>query len=79
MKKIFLTGSEGFIGSHLTEYLIKKKYKVTSLVQYNSFQANGWLYDLDTKLKKKLNIIYGDIRDKNFLINVCKNQMQYYI
>ena len=73
MKKIFLTGSEGFIGSHLTEYLIKKKYKVTSLVQYNSFEANGWLDDLDTKLKKKLNIIYGDIRDKNFLINVCKN------
>lgn len=72
MKKIFLTGSEGFIGSHLTEYLLKKNYKVTSLVLYNSFGKNGWLNDIDQKLKKKLNIIYGDVRDKNFLINSTK-------
>ena len=42
------------------------------MVQYNSFQANGWLDDLDTKLKK-IKHYYGDIRDKDFLINVCKN------
>ena len=66
MKKIFVTGSEGFIGSHLTEYLLKKGYKVTSLVLYNSFGNNGWLNDVDNKLKKKLSIIYGDVRDKNF-------------
>ena len=53
MKKIFLSGSEGFIGSHLTEHLIKKNYKVTSLVLYNSFGKNGWLEDIDAKLKKK--------------------------
>ena len=73
MKKIFLSGSEGFIGSHLTEHLIKKNYKVTSLVLYNSFGKNGWLEDIDAKLKKNLNIIYGDVRDKNFLINSTKN------
>ena len=73
MKKIFVTGSEGFIGSHLTEYLLKKGYKVTSLVLYNSFGNNGWLNDVDNKLKKKLNIIYGDVRDKNFLINSSKS------
>ncbi len=73
MKKIYLSGSEGFIGSHLTEYLIKKNYKVTSLVLYNSFGKNGWLEDIDEKLKKNLNIIYGDVRDKNFLINSTKN------
>tara|TARA_B100001564_G_C20647281_1_gene675021 strand:- start:220 stop:1221 length:1002 start_codon:yes stop_codon:yes gene_type:complete len=73
MKKIFLSGSEGFIGSHLTEYLLKKNYKVTSLVLYNSFGKNGWLEDIDEKLKKKLNIVYGDVRDKNFLINSTKS------
>ena len=73
MKKIFVTGSEGFIGSHLTEYLLKKGYKVTSLVLYNSFGNNGWLNDVDNKLKKKLSIIYGDVRDKNFLINSSKS------
>ena len=65
MKKIFVTGSEGFIGSHLTEYLLKKAI-VTSLVLYNSFGNNGWLNDVDNQLKKKLSIIYGDVRDKIF-------------
>ena len=39
MKKILVTGSEGFIGSHLVETLLKKKYIVKALVQYNSFNS----------------------------------------
>ena len=41
--KIFLTGSEGFIGSHLAEKLVKKGHDLTCLVLYNSFNSWGWL------------------------------------
>tara|TARA_X000000950_G_scaffold285481_1_gene391576 strand:- start:1891 stop:2889 length:999 start_codon:yes stop_codon:yes gene_type:complete len=62
-KKILVTGSEGFIGSHLIELLVKNNYKVIALVQYNSFGNNGWLDTLDKKIIDNLEIIYGDIRD----------------
>ena len=41
--KILITGGSGFIGSHLTEMLISKGYKVKALCQYNSFNNWGWL------------------------------------
>ena len=72
MKKILVTGSEGFIGSHLTEHLLSKKYEVTALVYYNSFESNGWLNNIEPKLLNKLNIVYGDLRDKNFLLKISK-------
>ena len=50
--KIFLTGSEGFIGSHLLEALIKKKHQVKALIQYNSFGNIGHLEYLDKKYKR---------------------------
>ena len=49
--KILITGSEGFIGSHLVERLISKGAKVNAFVQYNSFNHYGWL---DTFTKDKL-------------------------
>lgn len=42
-KTILVTGADGFIGSHLTEMLIKKGCKVKALSQYNSFNYWGWL------------------------------------
>ena len=51
--KLFVTGSEGFIGSHLVEYLVKKGHNVTALVHYNSFNNKGWLEDIDISVKKK--------------------------
>ena len=48
--KILVTGSEGFIGSHLTEKLVKLGHSVTCLIKYNSFGSNGWLEDLDKKI-----------------------------
>ena len=56
MKKILVTGSEGFIGSHLVETLLKKKYIVKALVQYNSFNSIGWINDLINKDSKNLQI-----------------------
>ena len=65
--KIFVTGSDGFIGSHLVEKLIKKGHKVKALVQYNSFGSIGHLEYLDKNYKGKLEIEHGDIRDIEFL------------
>lgn len=72
MKKILITGAEGFIGSHLVEKLIKdKKNKLFLLVQYNSFSNIGWLKDLS--LTNRVKIIYGDIRDEIFIDEITKN------
>ncbi len=61
--KILITGSEGFIGSHLTESLIKRGYDVRCFVLYNSFNSWGWLDSLPNKTKRKLDVFLGDIRD----------------
>lgn len=65
MKKVLVTGADGFIGSHLTENLLEKGYDVKAFVYYNSFNNWGWL---DTFPKEKLDqieIFAGDIRDPN--------------
>ena len=74
MKKIFITGSEGFIGSHLAELLVKKKFKVKALVQYNAFNSWGWLETLDRSILEKIEVVLGDIRDLNEMILHTKNQ-----
>ena len=61
---IFITGSEGFIGSHLTEALVKKGHNVKCLVLYNSFDNWGWLEHIDPRIKKNIEIITGDVRDE---------------
>ena len=63
-KNVFLTGSEGFIGSHMVEALVKKNFNVRALVMYNSFKNIGWLSDLDKKILDNVEIIFGDLRDK---------------
>jgi NAD dependent epimerase/dehydratase len=62
-KKILVTGAGGFIGSHLTERLLKSEARVTALIRYTSSGRAGWLEYLPPAKKKKLNIIPGDIRD----------------
>ena len=59
--KILVTGSSGFIGSHLTEYLVRKGYNVVAFDRYNSNNHYGWLEN--SKYKKKIKFILGDIRD----------------
>ena len=61
--KILVTGSEGFIGSHLVERLIKLNHNVRAFVLYNSFNSWGWLENSDIKRSKNLEIFLGDIRD----------------
>lgn len=62
-KKVLVTGSEGFIGSHLTEKLVALGAKVTALVQYNSFNNWGWLESIEPHVRKEIEVYTGDIRE----------------
>lgn len=62
-KRLLVTGADGFIGSHLTEELVRRGYNVRAFVLYNSFNSYGWLDHADMKLRKNMEIIAGDIRD----------------
>jgi len=65
MHNVLVTGADGFIGSHLTELLLEKGYKVRALSFYNSFNNWGWLEDIPAN--KNLEIVTGDIRDPYFV------------
>ena len=65
MNKVLVTGADGFIGSHLTEELVKKGYQVKAFVNYNSFNNWGWLDILPYEIMKHVEIFQGDIRDPN--------------
>ena len=69
--KILVTGSEGFIGSHLVEKLVRAGHKVKSTVLYNSFNNYGWLENIDRKIFKEIEICFGDIRDFHFIKRNC--------
>ena len=64
-KKILITGADGFIGSHLTEYLVRQGFDVRAFVLYNSFSSWGWLDRVPKEITDKLEIFAGDIRDPN--------------
>lgn len=64
-KKILVTGSDGFIGSHLVEHLIRQGYSVRAFVLYNSFNSWGWLDESPKEIRDSLEIFAGDIRDPN--------------
>lgn len=72
-QKILITGSEGFIGSHLTEALVKNGYDVKALILYNFNNSLGWLEKIEKKYLDKVDIISGDIRDLGYLIKITKN------
>lgn len=59
--KVLVTGSGGFIGSHLAEKLVEQGHSVRAFVRYNSRNSWGWLED--SPCKNDIEIITGDIRD----------------
>lgn len=74
LKKVFLTGASGFIGSHIAELLIKNNFSVKALVQYNMNNSSGWLSNINLKKnRKKIKIISGDILDEDFINREIKN------
>nr|WP_320148027.1 NAD-dependent 4,6-dehydratase LegB [uncultured Anaeromusa sp.] len=62
-KKVLVTGADGFIGSHLTEALVRAGADVRAFVLYNSFNSWGWLDQSPKEVKSNLDIFTGDIRD----------------
>ncbi|MBQ4916992.1 MAG: GDP-mannose 4,6-dehydratase, partial [Muribaculaceae bacterium] len=69
MKKVLVTGADGFIGSHLVELLLSEGYEVRALSVYNSFNYWGWLEDVH---HPNLEVVCGDVRDPNY----CREIMQ---
>ena len=63
--KILVTGADGFIGSHLTELLVREGRDIRALVHYNSFNSWGWLDQCDNHIKENIDVFAGDIRDPN--------------
>ena len=63
MKKILVTGADGFIGSHLVESLVHLGYNLKAFTLYNSFNKWGWLDSLDKSVLSEIDVFSGDIRD----------------
>jgi NAD dependent epimerase/dehydratase len=64
-KQVLVTGSDGFIGSHLVERLLEEGCKIKAFVYYNSFNSWGWLDSLSEEKLNNIEIFAGDIRDPN--------------
>ena len=71
-RKILITGADGFIGSHLSEFLVDQGYRVKAFVYYNSFNSWGWLDYLQERKIKMIEVIPGDIRDPHGVENAIK-------
>ncbi|MGX8012876.1 SDR family NAD(P)-dependent oxidoreductase [Mesorhizobium sp. ORM8.1] len=74
-KKVLVTGADGFIGSHLTEALVRSGADVTALALYNSFDSHGWLDDLPDNIRSQLHFVRGDVRDSAFLNRIIRGQV----
>jgi NAD dependent epimerase/dehydratase len=64
-RKVLVTGSDGFIGSHLVEALIAADCDVRAFILYNSFNSWGWLDALPPRIRGELDVFAGDVRDPN--------------
>lgn len=65
MKKVLVTGADGFIGSHLVETLMDAGFEVRAFVYYNSFNTWGWLDTFPKEKLAQIDIFAGDVRDPN--------------
>lgn len=71
-KRIVVTGADGFIGSHVTEALVRRGHDVRAFVYYNSFNSWGWLDESDPQIKSELDVFAGDIRDPHGVSEAIK-------
>jgi NAD dependent epimerase/dehydratase len=60
---VFVTGADGFIGSHLVELLVASGARVRAMVYYNSWNEKGWLRDVPAETLAEIELFPGDIRD----------------
>jgi NAD dependent epimerase/dehydratase len=73
MSKVLVTGADGFIGSHLTEGLVRAGYDVRAFVLYNSFNSWGWLDHCAEDVRGKFEVFAGDVRDPNGVRTAMKD------
>lgn len=71
-KTVCVTGSEGFIGSHLVEELLSKGYNVHAIVLYNAFNSIGWLSHIPNKSSTQLRIFSGDLRNFHSILRAVR-------
>ena len=76
--KVMVTGADGFIGSHLTEELVKAGEKVTAFCLYNSFGQLGWIDTLPKEIRSEIEIFTGDVRDPNGVRTAMRGQEHVY-
>jgi NDP-hexose 4,6-dehydratase len=69
---VAVTGAEGFIGSHLVEALVQSGARVRAMVQYNSFSSYGWLETLTPAQLAEVDIVMGDVRDRDSVISLIE-------
>src|SRR3989344_1342235 len=72
-KKVLVTGAGGFIGSHLTERLVKESAKVRALVNYNSRNDFGKIEEIPIDIKKQIEIVDRDFRDSNLVMKITRD------
>ena len=69
LKKVLVTGADGFIGSHLTEALVRAGYDTRAFVMYNSLNSWGWLDHPAEDVQGHFEVVSGDIRDPHGVAN----------
>jgi NAD dependent epimerase/dehydratase len=72
IKKVLVTGGDGFIGSHLTEALVRAGYDTKAFVMYNSLNSWGWLDNSAVDVRGNFEVVSGDIRDPHGVVNAMK-------
>jgi len=72
-RKVLVTGADGFIGSHLTERLLKDGAYVRAFCFYNSQGSRGWLDGLEPNEPEGLEVVLGDIRDRDVVAAACRD------
>jgi NAD dependent epimerase/dehydratase len=71
-RTVLVTGADGFIGSHLTEELVRRSYDVRAFVMYNSFNSWGWLDHAPRDVREAIDVRAGDVRDPHYVREAAK-------
>lgn len=67
---VLVTGGGGFIASHLTEELARQGARVRALVHYNSRNHWGFMEQLDPALRRRVEVVSGDITDPHCVSSI---------
>lgn len=72
MSRILVTGADGFIGSHLVEELVRQGRRVRAFVLYNSVDSWGWLDAAPDEVKRNVEVVAGDVRDRGCVLQAMR-------